>query len=592
MSIRKMLTTATLFAVLALLGVVVSAQDSKKSDLADINNEGSSVSWRTNVNYESVKLTVVAPNGTVYSQLFKAGAIPTYTPVVNRGNSYVNGSFKYELVFTPVLSPGVKQALEQARIDGNSEAVSNDLKKRGLLEAPMIESGSFLVFNGTITTKNDPGTEPQRISSTETKIEPSETTTKDGAGDVPVENFQTINDDLSVIGSTCTGQDCVTGETFGFDTLRLKENNLRINFQDTSSTASFPTADWRIVANDTTNGGASYLSFEDSDAGTTPFKVEAGAGNNALVVTDSGGNVGLGTATPVVELQITDGDSPTIRIEQNGASGFTAQTWDIAGNETNFFVRDVTNGSTLPFKIQPGAQTGTVNLGTGGNVGIGFNNNNFSTNPLEVRNGGNTLAIVNTAGELSLPKSGGGIRFSDGSLQTTASTGGGGGSATFLGPNYSSGYVAGAGAFDPTLQANATVDFNKGFVQVTSGTVANVQLRFNILSNANLTNTTADYVVYKIRFQDSDGSGVGARVRLVLYSNALNGGQSSDLFFDSQTQPATGAGFAEATVCRPGTSLGDFANRVHYIDAFISNFNAAQQAGLAVIQMYKSTTCP
>ena len=38
-----------------------------------------------------------------------------------------------------------------------------------------------------------------------------------------------ILDDLIVDGSACIGLDCVDGEAFGFDTLRLKENNLRIH---------------------------------------------------------------------------------------------------------------------------------------------------------------------------------------------------------------------------------------------------------------------------------------------------------------------------------------------------------------------------
>jgi hypothetical protein len=164
--------------------------------------------------------------------------------------------------------------------------------------------------------------------------------------------------------------DCANGESFGFDTFRLKENNLRIHFDDTSNSASFPSNDWRIVINDSANGGASYFAVEDSTAGTTPFRVLAGAGNNALYV-DAQGDVGVGTATPAVELQVTDGDSPTLRLEQNGSSGFTAQTWDVAGNETNFFVRDATNGSKLPFRIKPGAPTDSIYVAANGDVGMG-----------------------------------------------------------------------------------------------------------------------------------------------------------------------------------------------------------------------------
>lgn len=188
--------------------------------------------------------------------------------------------------------------------------------------------------------------------------------------DIPISGTQVIAEDLVVTGSLAVGMDTSSSESFGFDTFRLKENNLRIHFDDTSASASFPGNDWRISINDTGNGGLNYFAIEDATAGQTPFRVLAGAGDNALYVNASG-NVGLGTASPVVELQVTDGDSPTIRIEQNGASGWTPQTWDIAGNETNFFVRDVTNGSKLPFKIKPGAPDNALFVAADGDIGLG-----------------------------------------------------------------------------------------------------------------------------------------------------------------------------------------------------------------------------
>ena len=58
---------------------------------------------------------------------------------------------------------------------------------------------------------------------------------------------QVFADDLIVQGSACIGIDCANGESFGFDTIRLKENNLRIKAQDTSTSASFPTVDWQLL---------------------------------------------------------------------------------------------------------------------------------------------------------------------------------------------------------------------------------------------------------------------------------------------------------------------------------------------------------
>lgn len=181
---------------------------------------------------------------------------------------------------------------------------------------------------------------------------------------------QVILDDLIVDGSACIGQDCINGESFGFDTLRLKENNLRLHFDDTSTSASFPQNDWRIVANDSANGGRNFLAIEDSTAGRQVFVVEAGAAANSLIV-ESDGDIGMGTQNPVVELHVVDGDSPTLRLEQNGSSGFTPQTFDIAANETNFFIRDVTNGSQLPFRIRPGSGNGdAIVIAANGDVGV------------------------------------------------------------------------------------------------------------------------------------------------------------------------------------------------------------------------------
>ena len=184
-----------------------------------------------------------------------------------------------------------------------------------------------------------------------------------------------IADDTIIQGSLCVGLDCVNGEVFGFDTIRLKENNTRIQFDDTSA-AGFPLNNWQIRANSSAAGGASFLAFVDqgasgnSETGTIVFEVDAGAAANALKVS-SNSKVGLRTATPALDIHMNTSDTPATRFEQNNSGGFTAQTWDVAGNEANFFVRDVTGGSRLPFRIRPGAPTSSIDISASGNVGIG-----------------------------------------------------------------------------------------------------------------------------------------------------------------------------------------------------------------------------
>lgn len=198
-----------------------------------------------------------------------------------------------------------------------------------------------------------------------------------------------INNDLVVDGSACIGLDCPNNPSFGFDTVRLQENNLRLHFDDTSSSASFPRNDWRLVANDSGNGGNSMFVIQDATAGRDIFEIRAGAPPASLFV-DSQGDLGLGTETPVTEIHSVDGDTPTMRLEQNGSSGFTPQTFDVASNEANFFVRDVTNGSTLPFRIRPGAPTSAIDVASSGNVGIGASSPNF---PLHVQRSNGTAQI-------------------------------------------------------------------------------------------------------------------------------------------------------------------------------------------------------
>ena len=51
----------------------------------------------------------------------------------------------------------------------------------------------------------------------------------------PARADDVVADDQIVQGAECVGFDCVNGEAFGTDTLRLKENNTRLAFDDTTA---------------------------------------------------------------------------------------------------------------------------------------------------------------------------------------------------------------------------------------------------------------------------------------------------------------------------------------------------------------------
>ncbi|MGD2084760.1 MAG: hypothetical protein PVH61_01130, partial [Candidatus Aminicenantes bacterium] len=199
-----------------------------------------------------------------------------------------------------------------------------------------------------------------------------------------------INDDLIVDGSACIGFDCVNGESFGFDTLRLKEHNLRIKFDDTSVAESYPRNDWQIISNDSANGGASKFSIDDISGNRTPFTVEANARSHALYM-DDGGPIGIRTPIPSVEIHVIDDDTPGLRLQQDDSSGFAPQTWDVAVSETNFFVRDVSNGSQLPFGIQPDAPANSIFIDTDGSIGLGTSSPGF---PVHLKIDSSTDAVI------------------------------------------------------------------------------------------------------------------------------------------------------------------------------------------------------
>jgi hypothetical protein len=306
-----------------------------ENPVADAMMGSSGITFVPKVNFSQMEMTVSRPDGTVFSKTFTSGSTPYLDLSSIYGDTLNDGMYTYELRVSPVTVPKTRESMERAGLE----------KEIGLAQKSFSQTGHFRVQDGAIVT----GSPPEGLS---------------GAKDV------LHYDDVIITGSLCVGFDCADGESFGFDTIILKENNLRIYFNDTSYTASYPTNNWRITVNDSTNGGASYFSVDDVDDGNSIFKIEAGAPANSLYVEDYG-RVGLGTSTPVVELHIKDSDTPTLRLEQDSSGGWTAQTFDVAGNESNFFIRDATNGSKLPFRIQPNTPSSTLCLKSNGYVGIG-----------------------------------------------------------------------------------------------------------------------------------------------------------------------------------------------------------------------------
>jgi hypothetical protein len=294
-------------AIAALFSLTAFAADVEQRT-AKLVTTARTIEWHPAIDAAATLLSVQRPDGEVLTETFAAGRNPML-----RLDGLADGVYSYELRIT--------------RTDA----------------APVVQSGSFTVAHGAVVSP-DAVERPRFKASADTFFA----------------------DFVSAAGGVCAGADCTSSESFSGATAKLKANNTRLRFEDTSTSAGFATTDWQLSANDTFSGGANKFFVEDLAAGTVPFLIEGGTPSNALYV-DSTGRIGLGTSTPGRNLSIADPVSTIIRMEQS-ASPF--QAWDVVANNNNFYVRDV-NHEFNPFIIRTSTPDNTLVLDSTGRLGLG-----------------------------------------------------------------------------------------------------------------------------------------------------------------------------------------------------------------------------
>src|SRR5713101_343144 len=306
---RFILTMSTIL-VFASLQVAVLGQTASQSieaKVANVRAEGMAVRFDSAIPYSNATLTISGPDGTVYRREFAGGTAPSWSLFDKTGATLGNGQYTYELRFTTVQMRDLKERLATAPDDGVID--ENGRTNHGRLSVQsVVQSGSFALQNGALYVGNEteptsrPTSSPKGLDKNPQQRAPGvlsgNTVTRlrnhrFSLGALP---DQVIPDDLIVQGSACVGLDCVNNETFNFDTIRLKENNTRIKFDDTSTASGFPSTDWQLTANDSASGGANKFSIEDITDSKVPFTITGNAPTNSIFV-DSTGRVGLRTST-------------------------------------------------------------------------------------------------------------------------------------------------------------------------------------------------------------------------------------------------------------------------------------------------------
>lgn len=113
---------------------------------------------------------------------------------------------------------------------------------------------------------------------------------------------QLIDGDQIVIGNTCVGFDCVNGESFAGDELRLKENNVRLRLEDSTASGTLGKS-WFLVANDSASGGSDFFSFALDESDTHVLRSGVAAANSTAIGIDS----------EVVDDAVSIGNAGTLR---------------------------------------------------------------------------------------------------------------------------------------------------------------------------------------------------------------------------------------------------------------------------------------
>jgi Chaperone of endosialidase len=290
-------------AVAALLPLLASANEEPRA--ARLLAATRAIEWQSPIDPAESRLSIQRPDGAVITETFAAG-----------------------------LSPMLK-------LDGLGDGVYSYELRAGA----SVQSGSFTVANGAIVS-------PDAVERPVIRRTPVAETL--------------FTDDVAAKGGVCAGIDCTDTETYGVATVKLKANNTRLKFEDTSTSVGFATSDWQLTANDSASGGANKFVVEDLTAATSPVVIEGATPSNTLYV-DSNGRIGIRTSTPARDLTIANPVSTIIRMEQS-ASPF--QAWDIVANNNNFYVRDV-NHEQNPFIIKSSAPYNSLVIDTTGRIGLG-----------------------------------------------------------------------------------------------------------------------------------------------------------------------------------------------------------------------------
>ena len=292
MHTRRMAVAAvalcTLFVSVLLLPEVAASEGAREpaKPLAEIAVGASRVDWQPAGDFARLALTVAGPEGLYIRREFGAGEAPSFSSNDVQGGRLPDGTYAFELRAVPRRDPKLRESLP---------------------EGPLVQWGHLWVQEGSFVTKVSAQPIPKSQSNNEAKT-PSNITAN-----------TTVSDDLIVEGHACIGSECVdaTGPA-----LKIKEGgNYTIQFDGLKCCLPSERR-WALQANEP--GVTGDFLIRDVTQVTIPFRIGGGAPDNAFTILYNG-NIGLGTLTPAVRLDVKASASgrATERLQNSSATGYS-----------------------------------------------------------------------------------------------------------------------------------------------------------------------------------------------------------------------------------------------------------------------------
>ncbi len=339
--------------------------------IASLRIGPASVDWLPHVDYGRLVLTVAGPGGLYVEREFGSGELPSFSSHDIQDGHLPDGVYAYELRAVSRQDQELREKLAKARETGGDSALSELQKGARLPEKPLVQSGHLWVQGGGFVDR----VPAQRVPPTQSKP----------ASKTPLNNFPLKDivdaDDLVVQGRACIGPVCAAvGSTDPLLTLKGDFGDLfQIKFENTA--CCHPTArDWAIQVDDSVEVTGDFLIRTLDFTPKIPFRIAADAPDNAFTVFPFSGNIGLGTLTPAVRLDVKTNDAgkATERLQNSSATGYSgAEYLNNTGTVSLFFGVDNAAATTRlnsvnnnPIVILTNS-TERMRVTSGGNLGIG-----------------------------------------------------------------------------------------------------------------------------------------------------------------------------------------------------------------------------